>query len=227
MRLFYQFCRYLCQMVSVVYFKTRRVGLANVPSEGGALLVSNHQSFIDPVVVGIHITREVHFMARDTLFANPLFGRLITSVNAFPVRRGSADLGAIKESLRLLKQGHLVLMFPEGTRTTDGRVQPLLPGMFAIAKKARVPIVPVLIEGVFKAWPRHQILPAPGNVMVEYGAPIAPDEFADLPPEQLTETVRRRLVSMQQKWHRRVPERRLQWWKSDSSAGCADCPPPA
>jgi len=213
-------------MMSVVYFKARRVGLRNVPVEGGALLVSNHQSFIDPVVVGIHIRREVHFMARDSLFTNAFFGRLIAAVNAFPVRRGSADLGAIKESLRLLKHGHLVLMFPEGTRTADGRVQPLLPGMFAIAKKAGVPIVPVLIEGVFKAWPRHQFLPVPGDVVVEYGAPIMPDEFADLSPDELTAAVRERLVAMQQNWHRRVPERRLQWWARDSSAGSADCPPP-
>lgn len=210
MRPFYSFCRFVCQGFSVAYLGTRSIGLQNVPTEGGALLVSNHQSFLDPVVVGVHIRREVQFMARDTLFGHPLFGWLIRAVNAFPVRRNTADLGAIKEAMRRLKQGHLLLMFPEGTRTPDGRVQPLLPGMFAIAKKAGVPIVPVLIDGVFKAWPRHQLLPVPGDVIVEYGRPILPAEFRNLSPEQMTEAVRDRLVAMQARRHRLQPHRRLQ-----------------
>ena len=209
MKPFYWFCRFLCQGFSVAYFKARCLGVDNVPAKGGALLVSNHQSFIDPVVAGIHIPRAVHFMARDSLFANPIFGRLIAAVNAFPVRRNTADLGAIKEAMRRLKQGRLLLMFPEGTRTPDGRIQPLLPGMFAIAKKTEVPIVPVLIDGVFKAWPRHQFLPVPGDVIVEYDKPISPAEFRELSPEQMMERVRGRLIAMQERRHRLQPERRL------------------
>ena len=127
-----------------------------MPATGGVLLVSNHQSFVDPVLTTMALHREGNYMARDSLFSNPWFGRLIGYLNAFPVRRGTADLAAIKESMRRLRQGRVLLLFPEGTRTPNGRIQPLLPGMFAIAKKTGVPIVPVFVDGMFQAWPRHQ-----------------------------------------------------------------------
>jgi 1-acyl-sn-glycerol-3-phosphate acyltransferase len=164
------------------------------------------------------LRREGNYMARDSLFKNRWFRRLIEYLNAFPVRRQSADIAAIKESMRRLKQGRLLLMFPEGTRTPDGRIQPLLPGMVAIAKKARVPIVPTLIDGMFQAWPRHQRLPSPGRVIVEYDRPITLAEYEDLTAEQLTELVRQRLVVMQSRWHRLRPERRLKWYQPEPGA---------
>ena len=214
MRLGYRFCRFLCQGCCAVYIRTRCFGLGNVPATGGVLLASNHQSFLDPVLTTMALYREGNYMARDSLFSNPWFGRLIGYLNAFPVRRGTADLAAIKESMRRLKQGRVVLMFPEGTRTPDGRIQPLLPGMFAIAKKTGVPIVPVLVDGMFQAWPRHQLLPSPGNVIIEYGQPVVPGQFEALSAEQLMELVHQRLIAMQHRWHRLLPERRLEWYRS-------------
>jgi len=214
-RLGYRFCRFLCKGFCATYLKTRCCGIGNVPATGGVLLVSNHQSFVDPVLTTMALYREGNYMARDSLFSNPWFGRLIEYLNAFPVRRGTADLAAIKESMRRLRQGRVVLLFPEGTRTPDGRIQPLLPGMFAIAKKTGVPIVPVLVDGMFQAWPRHQLLPSPGNVVVEYGRPIWPGQFEELSPEQLMGLVRRRLIAMQHRWHRLLPERRLEWYRPD------------
>jgi len=186
-----------------------------VPTEGGVLLVCNHQSFMDPVLATMALPREGNYMARDTLFSYPFFGRLIRYLNAFPVRRQSADIGAIKESLRRLKQGRVLLLFPEGTRTPDGQIKPMLPGLGAIAKKARVPIVPTLIDGVFQVWPKGQSLPNRGDVIVKYGQPVLPDEYADLSPEELMAMVRGRLVAMQQSWHSRLSAKRLQWFDND------------
>ena len=109
MRPFYACCHFLTFWSCVLWFHARARGQHNVPTESGALLVSNHQSFMDPPLVGSFLTRECHYMARETLFRNPAFGRLIRSVNAFPVKRGEADISAIKQTLRLLKQGHLVV----------------------------------------------------------------------------------------------------------------------
>lgn len=210
MRFYYRFCRFLCHWTTTLLLKTRVFGLHNVPDSGGVLLVCNHQSFMDPVLAGMALHRECSFMARDSLFKNPWFSRLIASLNAFPVRRNTADLSAIKEALRRLKQGRAIVLFPEGTRTEDGTVGPMLPGLAAIAKKAEVPVVPTLIDGVFQAWPRDQKLPGPGNVIIEYGRPIQPNEYADLSADQLMNLIRNRLLAMQQSWHGRVPSRRLE-----------------
>ncbi|HRY68513.1 MAG TPA: lysophospholipid acyltransferase family protein [Phycisphaerae bacterium] len=213
MRLSYRICRLACQVFTTMYFKARCFGLHRVPASGGTLLVCNHQSFMDPVLVTMALYREGNYMARDTLFADPRFKRLIEFLNAFPVKRNAADIGAIKESLRRLKQGRVLVLFPEGTRSDDGRIGELFPGVGAIAKKARVPIVPTLIDGMTQIWPRDKALPRPGNVVIEYGWPIMPEAYAELSPEGLMALIRERLVAMQHCWHSRVPARRLEWYE--------------
>jgi len=214
MRLSYRICQFACQWFCILYFKVRCHGTRRVPASGGALLVCNHQSFMDPVLAAIALRRESSFMARDTLFANPLFKRLIKHLNAYPVKRNEADISAIKESLRRLKNGQVIVLFPEGTRTPDGKIHPLLPGLGAIAKKARVPIVPTLIDGIYQLWPRHQPIPAPGDVVIEYGEPIWPDDYADMSTEEVMNLIHDRLTGMQQRWHNRLPQRRLAWYQA-------------
>jgi 1-acyl-sn-glycerol-3-phosphate acyltransferase len=193
----------------ILLMKARAFGVHNVPEKGGALLVCNHQSFFDPLLAGIPLSREAHFMARDSLFHNPVFGRLIKSVNSFPVRRNSADLGAIKEAMRRLKQGRILILFPEGTRSPDGKIGVMFPGMAAIAKKVCVPVIPTIIDGMYQAWPRNRKLPGVGDVIVEYDQPIMPAEYADLTADQLMDLIRTRLIAMQERWHSRMPWRRL------------------
>lgn len=210
-RLYWRFNRFLCRWACALHFKLRIYGRDHVPDRGPVLLVSNHQSLMDPVIVSVGLRREASYMARDSLFEQPLFRKLITSLNAYPVKRNTADIGAIKESLRRLKHGDCVVLFPEGTRTADGRIGPMLPGLGAIARKAKVPIVPTLIDGLAQAWPRDRMFPSPGNVIVEYDRMWSPEEFADLSAEELMERIRLRLVEMQARWHGRLPERRLEF----------------
>jgi 1-acyl-sn-glycerol-3-phosphate acyltransferase len=210
MRPYYAFCRFFTFWGGVLYFRARAYGQHNVPAHGGVLLVSNHQSYMDPPLVASLLHRECHFMARDTLFNSTAFARLIRSVNAFPVKRGETDIGAIKQTLRLLKQGQIVVMFPEGTRTSDGRIGRVRPGLDAIARKARVPILPALIDGVFQVWPRTQVLPSMGDVVIQYAPPIMPQDYVDMTAEQLVETIRERWLEMQHALHSRVPHRRIQ-----------------
>jgi len=214
-RLYWRFLRFLCRWATVLYLKDSCRGVRYVPRTGAVILVCNHQSFLDPVLATMALPREACYMARDSLFRRRLFKRLIESLNAFPIRRSAADLTAVKGALRRLKQGMALVMFPEGTRTLDGRVGPMLPGLGTIARKAAVPIVPTLIDGAFQAWPRGRALPRPASVIVEYGPPIRPAEFADLTAEELVALLRNRLEIMQHRWHTRLPHRRLEWYLPD------------
>jgi len=200
MRPGYRVCRWLAQLLYVFIFRGRVFGTARVPRTAGVLLVSNHQSFLDPLLATLALPRECHYMARDTLFRRPLFRRIITYLNAFPVKRATADLGAIKETLRRLKAGALVLAFPEGTRTEDGSVGPMHAGVVLLARKARVPIVPTVILGAFECWPRTAKLPRPHPVVVAYGDPLVPHEHPDWSADQCVALVRSRIVALQERY---------------------------
>lgn len=196
-RLWYRFCRLWCR----AYFCTMHYGRVFnrhlVPSSGPLLFVSNHQSFFDPVLVGYGLDREVDYMARETLFRNASFTRLIRSLNAFPVKRGQVDISAIKETLRRLKRSRAVLMFPEATRTTDGRISPFKSGLAILARKANVPVIPVVIDGAYEAWPRTAVSPRPlVQINVLFGQAIEPAQFqAD--PDRIVEDIHRRMTAMQ------------------------------
>jgi 1-acyl-sn-glycerol-3-phosphate acyltransferase len=204
MRLYYRFCRFICQMGFLLYFRGRIFGLGHVPDRGGVLLVCNHQSYLDPVLATLALHREGNYMARDTLFSNRLFRVLIESLNAFPVRRGSADVGAIKETMRRLRDGKVVVTFPEATRTRDGRIGRLHGGFASVAKRTGAWVVPVVIEGAFESWPRWRRLPGPHRIVVVYGKPIAPRAAAGMPPDELVQRVRDRLVTTQTELRRRL-----------------------
>ena len=129
MRRGYAICRLLAQVLFIGLFRGRVFGTQRVPRAGGVLLVSNHQSFLDPVLATLALPRECNYMARHTLFNIAWLRPIMEYLNAFPVKRGTADMGAIKETLRRLKAGKVVLTFPEATRTVDGSVGPMRAGV--------------------------------------------------------------------------------------------------
>ena len=200
MRPWYRFCRINCQALFLSFFRGRVFGYHNVPHTGGVLLVCNHQSFLDPVLATLAIPRECHYMARDSLFKNPIFRWLIESLNAFPIKRGTADLGAIKETLRRLKAGQLVVTFPEATRTTDGSVAQMHSGVILLARKARVPIVPGVILGAFESWPRHARLPRPRPVIIAYGTPLSPRMLESFDDDECIRVVRERILALMERY---------------------------
>lgn len=165
----------VCDFAATVAFDFRTDGVDHVPRTGGVLLLANHQSFLDPVLIALRLEREIAFLARSTLF-HGAFGALIRYLNAFPVKQGKGDVGAMKQTIELLKQGHAMVVFPEGSRTYDGRLGPLAPGVALLIQRARVPVVPIAIEGAFDAWPRSRKLPTPARIRVAYGKPIRPGE---------------------------------------------------
>ena len=145
--LFYKFTRLLCRMILVLLRRWEVQGVENLSNAGGLVLVSNHTSYWDPVVVGCAFNRQVHFMAKSELFAIPLLGTAIRTLGAFPVRRDKSDRNAIRTAVKLLEEGRVVGVFPEGTRSRTGELQKPHLGAAMLALKAGVPMLPVAVNG--------------------------------------------------------------------------------
>jgi 1-acyl-sn-glycerol-3-phosphate acyltransferase len=150
-------------------FRLEARGREHVPSAGPVLLVSNHVSVLDPPFVGGASPRELYFLAKEELFAIPLFGRLITALNARPVRRDGSDTRALKTALRLLAEGRALLMFPEGTRGVEGSLGEGKPGVGMLAVMSGAPVVPAYVSGTGRALPRGRGVPRLAKVSVVFG----------------------------------------------------------
>src|SRR5881392_4512420 len=131
----------------------------------------NHQSFFDPPLAGNACDRPIFFLAKKSLMNVPVLGWLLPKLNVIPVNL-EGDRSALKALLRILRAGECALVFPEGTRTPDGTLQPALPGLGLVIAKTRAPVVPMRIFGAFEAWPLHEKWPRPGLVTVVVGEPI-------------------------------------------------------
>ena len=174
-------------------FSLRTEGFHHVPARGAALLIANHQSFIDPVLVGLAARRHLHYLARKTLFRHWGLAWLMRSLNGVPVDQEGFAREGLKTMLQELNAGHAVVVFPEGERTPDGRMKPFRPGIHLLIKRAEMAIVPVGIAGAFDAWPRQRAFPlpaplfwpaGPGTIAVSIGPPIASAKLRDQPREQ-------------------------------------------
>lgn len=172
--------RPLIWLVARAYFGVRYEGIHHVPLDGPLIITPNHVSYADPPLVTIPLRRPIYYMALRWLFEVPALGWLIRRFRAFPVEAETADTRATREAVRLLQAGAAVMIFPEGGRSTDGRLQPFKPGAFRLAASLGVPVLPVTIVGGHEAWPPHRLLPRPGRVMIVYHAPIAPAPGDDL-----------------------------------------------
>jgi 1-acyl-sn-glycerol-3-phosphate acyltransferase len=195
-----------------VAYRFRVTGADRLPRQGGIIVVSNHQSFLDPVSCGTAtIDRPYTIIARESLFRFRPFGALIGSYGAVPIERGSGDLGALRTALKQLAMGRSVFMFPEGTRSPDGRTQPLKPGIGLLVRKAKVPVEPMAVDGNHDLWPRDRKLPKPwGWMECEIGQPIMPEEleaWAKQGGDVLLENLRRRIEELRMRCRERLRAR--------------------
>ena len=188
--------RWGCRIFVVLFFHFLFSGKENIPRKGGFLLVSNHQSYLDPVLCGVPLGRTLSYLARDTLFSNRYFARLLHSINVIPVKRGEADISAMKKVIAELKAGRGVCLFPEATRSCDGRIAPLKAGFCLLARRAEAAIVPTVVDGAFEAWPRHRkLFSLGGRIVVRYGKAISSEQVKLTDEHELarlvTDTLRR------------------------------------
>lgn len=175
-------------------YRLRTEGRHLVPMQGPVVVVANHISQFDPPFIGGATRRQLSYMARDTLFQGP-FGWLIRLYDAVPVSHDGSGIGGIRAMLRRLKEGGGLVLFPEGTRSADGQLQPLLPGFIALTRRSKAVLVPISLNGPFEVWPKGTKWPRLfGRVAMHYSEPILPEAIAELSDEQLLELVRTRLV---------------------------------
>ncbi len=164
--------RTIFRISTTLLFDFKAYGAHHIPSTGGVLIVANHQSYLDPALYACKLRRPASFMAKSELFeGNQFFAKLITAVNAFPVRQGEGDIGAVRETIRRLQEGHLLIMFPEGSRGETQEIEKLQSGIGLIIRRAGpdVRVVPAAVFGAFQAWSRYRKFPRPGPVRVKYG----------------------------------------------------------
>ncbi len=150
---FYIFCRFLLFISFKTLFFFKSSGRENLPKKGGCIIASNHLSYLDPIVLSIASPRILSFMAKQELFENPFFGGLISALNAFPLERGTADLKSIRFAINKLKDEGTLIIFPEGTRSTSGKIKEGQAGVSMLAVKSKSPVVPTYIEGTDIALP--------------------------------------------------------------------------
>lgn len=162
----------VAKFIFKIYFffinKITLKGTENIPENGGVVLCSNHINWLDPILIGICVKRKIYFMAKAELFSNKFFAFIMKSINAFPVKRGTADISAIKKSFNIIKNGEILGIFPEGTRSKTGKLLPAEPGASVIALKTNAPVIPVRVQGSYLIG---------GNLRLTIGKPISFEEY--------------------------------------------------
>jgi 1-acyl-sn-glycerol-3-phosphate acyltransferase len=177
----YWLCSTIMYIWGKIWFRLSHHGLENIPDEGGCILASNHVSYLDPPLTGCGVRkRPVRYMARDTLMSNRFSRWLLLSLLNIPVNREQGGTAALKKGLQALKEGSALGLFPEGTRSPDGNLQPAKGGIGFLMIKSHVPVIPVYIDGSYKAYPKGAKFIKPAKISVHYGKPIQPEEFAAL-----------------------------------------------
>jgi 1-acyl-sn-glycerol-3-phosphate acyltransferase len=160
---FYTFAKSVVNAIFRPLYRIKAIGAEQFPKEGGVLLCCNHISNFDPIVVGIMIKRDVYYMAKEELFKVPVFGKVVEMCNAFPVKRGMSDREALRKGLKVLKEGHVLGLFPEGTRSKNGELGKGLAGAGFFALKSEAAVVPCAIIGPYKSFRKLKMV---------YGTPI-------------------------------------------------------
>jgi len=179
---FYAFARSVVYTIFKPWYRIEAIGVGNFPKEGGVLLCANHIHNFDPIVVGIMAPRPVHYMAKEEIFRVPLLGGIVRKCNAFPVKRGFSDREALRTGLKILKDGNVFGLFPEGTRSKTGEIGKGLSGAGFFALRTEAMVVPCAIIGPYKSFKRLKVV---------YGKPIDMDEMrkAKASADQVTELI--------------------------------------
>lgn len=166
--MFYRFGRALIKLLNLILYNIHVEGEENIPETGGVVLCPNHISNYDPLAVATHMKRQVHFMAKAELYKNFIVRKVLLAVGTIPVDRGKVSLETLKESLRVLKNGEILGIFPEGTRVKNGERRKPMEGFVVFALKTKSPILPVHIEGEYKFR---------GKINIKFGKPIELNEY--------------------------------------------------
>lgn len=179
--------RFICWLVVGPVCRIKAYGKENLPEKGGFILASNHVSNLDPVALGVACPRALNYMAKHELFSNPLASWVLYHSNAFPLKRDTADLSAIKEAIRRVKAGSGLLLFPQGTRVADLDDRTPQPGVGFLAAKLDAPVIPAFVKGTSDALPKGAKFIRPKKISIYFGPQISVER--GLPYEQIASMV--------------------------------------
>ena len=200
---FYDFMKAIIIAFNKVYFRLQHYGVENTPRTGPVLLVANHASNLDPTTIACGLPRQVQFLAKEELFSG-ILGKFLRKVNAHRIARSGIDRGALKTCIDLVRGGHMLLVFPEGSRTEDGTLLPPQPGSAMIAIQSQAPILPIYIDGTLQAMPKGAKFIHPHKVRVFVGKPFPYNEDLDttIPKREqyaaLSKKIMERIAELQQ-----------------------------
>lgn len=177
MKPLYYTLRTLTKGIFKVFYRQEVFGLSHLP-HGPTLIAPSHASYYDPIIIGVAIPEEIHFLAKQELFTLPVFTWIIKRLNAHPISGTTSDLKSFRLIGELIKQRKKVVIFPEGLRTPDGEIAPIKPGIGMLAQRNNCSILPVYIHGAFEVWPVARRFPKPfGKIAVVIGSPIIPQNY--------------------------------------------------
>ncbi|MCK4232989.1 1-acyl-sn-glycerol-3-phosphate acyltransferase [candidate division WOR-3 bacterium] len=177
----YSILHIILKVIAAVYIRLQTIDIDNIPKRGGVILAPNHPSDLDSFILGIAITRQLHTMGKEELFRRRFAAFIFKKLNAFPVKREKFDRESIRVAVRVLKDGHVIDMYPEGTVSIDGSLQDPKLGTAYIALYAKVPVVPAAIIGTFNVMSKGERFPRPHKVVIKFGKPLYFDEYYDKP----------------------------------------------
>jgi 1-acyl-sn-glycerol-3-phosphate acyltransferase len=200
--LWYETTYFVSYFACLLGISLRTEGRNHIPAHGPALILANHQSFFDPLIVGLATRRHISPLARKTLFKNPLLALLFRSLNAVPIDHEGVGKEGLKVVMRQFELGKAIMVFPEGTRTRDGEMIPFKPGIRLLITRCQVPVIPVGIAGAFESWPRQRKYPIldplflpPGGrgVAVAVGKPVDGAHLARMGKDEMLEDLFQRV----------------------------------
>lgn len=196
----YKLLQPIAKAIAWLLFRPKVIGTENIPLTGGVLIVSNHPTYLDPILLAIYSPRPFSFVAKRPLFYLPIVRTFLWLTDCVPVEQDAPDRRALRLSIQKLKAGDALVVFPEGTRSDHGKLRPFQLGPAMIAVEAQVPIVPCGLAGFYEAWKMEAPIPRPAPVAIVFGKPFMPELNPDLPRRELltciTEQMRSEIVKL-------------------------------
>lgn len=191
----YLIIRSLTIVLFKIFFRLQAFAQENIPLRGGVIIASNHRSYLDPPILAAACPRIVSFLAKEEIFRNPIFGRFIRALNAFPLKTNSVDIRSLRWAIEGLQAGKVLIVFPEGRRVAEGERVEAMKGVGLLAAKAACPIVPAFIQGSDKALPIHARFIRMKKIKIYFGRPIlAPEIASGLNREELYQAITERTM---------------------------------
>jgi len=183
-RIWHEFGRFISVGIVWLMYRVKVYGKENIPQDGAVLILSNHQSFLDIMLCQGWLRRPFYYVPRDTLFVG-FWGWMIDSFYTIPINQEQVGIKSMRAIIDILKHGHIVCLYPEGSRTFDGKIDEIKPGFSLLVRRSGAVMLPMVIDGIFERWPRGQKYPKfGGRVGVMYGKPIPADHIKEIGEEK-------------------------------------------